>query len=187
MTQSEKERYMSMQQQVLPFDFWKEEEAEKKAEIERLPYYPEPKNDNERLFNLQRDYYSGNEKVLTQMFAILNQVAPKLINIEMNRKAQKRRYFPQEVIDEMAMDAVCLFIKQIKKNNLVITRSFVSYLRLQVLKVMNTQTKAQKFEKYCRRHGINLFYLSEEEKAAIKLRFEEWLAEGEPEDIGGTK
>jgi hypothetical protein len=177
MTQSERDHYMTLHQQVLPFDFWQEEEAEAKAEIQSLPYYDEPTNDNERLFNLQKEYYGGRESALTETFTILNEVAPKLINIEMNKHAKTKRYFTQDVIDDMAMDATCLFINQIKKNHLIIRTSFVAYLRLQVLKVMNNRTKAQRFEEFCRKNHVNLFYLSDDEKALFKLKFEEELLE----------
>lgn len=175
LTPNEKQKYMTMQQQVLPFEFWKEEEKERQAVIQALPYYPEPENDNQKLFNLQKEYYEGRESALVDMFTILNNVAPKLINIEMN---STKRYFTQDKIDELAIDAVCLFIRQIKKNNLKIQKSFIAYLRLQVLKVVNNQTKAQQFEKYCKENKINIFYLSEEEKANVKLEFEKKL-EGE--------
>lgn len=176
MTQSERDHYMTLHQQVLPFDFWQEEEAEAKAEIQSLPYYDEPTNDNERLFNLQKEYYGGRESALTETFTILNEVAPKLINIEMNKHAKTKRYFTQDVIDEMAMDAVCLFVKQVKKNHLIIRKSFIAYLRLQVLKVMNNQTKAQRFEKFCYMNNINLFKLNDDDKTLAKLKFEEELA-----------
>ena len=181
MTESERARYLSLHQQVLPFEFWTQEEAEKKAkkdaELAEMPYYPEPINDNQKLFNLQRDYYGGRESALTEIFMILDDIAARLINIEMNVKAKTKRYFTQDVIDDMAMDATCLFINQIKKNHLIIRTSFVAYLRLQVLKVMNNRTKAQRFEQFCREHHVNIFYLSDEEKALFKLKFEEELLE----------
>lgn len=181
MTESERARYMGLHQQVLPFEFWTKEEAEAKAkaesELDKMPYYPEPVTDNQRLFNLQREYYGGRESALSDTFMLLNEIAPRLINIEMNVKAKTKRYFTQDVIDEMAMDATCLFINQIKKNHLIIRTSFVAYLRLQVLKVMNNRTKAQRFEEFCRKNHVNIFYLSDDEKALFKLKFEEELLE----------
>lgn len=181
MTESERARYKTLHQQVLPFEFWKQEEAEEKAkaetELDKMPYYPEPETDNQRLFNLQREYYSGRESALSEIFMLLDDIAARLINIEMNVKAKTKRYFTQDVIDDMAMDATCLFINQIKKNHLIIRTSFVAYLRLQVLKVMNNRTKAQRFEEFCRKNHVNLFYLSDDEKALFKLKFEEELLE----------
>lgn len=167
----ELEKWSHLKQQVLPFDFWEEEKAKKQAEIHNLPCYENPQNDNQRLFNLQKEYYEGREEALTDMFKILSEIAPKLVNKEIG-SAKKKRVFSEIKKEEMAMDAVCLFIQQIKKNRLIITESFVAYLFLQVRKVMNTRTKAQMFEKYCRHNNINLFHLSDEEKNSVKIRFE---------------
>ena len=167
----ELEKWDKLKQQVLPFDFWKEEEAAKQAEIDNLPYFPNPQTDNQVLFNLQKDYYKGNKGALTIMFEKLLYIAPRLINVEMH-KANGKRNFTQEVINEMAIDATCLFVEQIKKNDLIITKSFVAYLRLQVLKVMNTITKAELFEKYCKKNHVNIFEMTEEEKKNIKTNFE---------------
>ena len=62
-------------------------------------------------------------------------------------------------------------IEQFVKNRLKITKTFVSYLYLQVRKVMYTRTEAQKLETYCRDNNIPLFELSEAEKQAVKADF----------------
>lgn len=167
----ELEKWSHLKQQVLPFDFWKEEEAEKQEKIHNLPYYEKPETDNQRLFNLQKEYYEGHEEALTEMFQVMIGIAPKLVNKVMNT-SKKKRTFTKQKKEEMAMDAVCLFIQQIKKNDLIIKESFIAYLYLQVNKVMNTRTKAQMLESFCKRNQINLFNLSEDEKNAVKMRFE---------------
>lgn len=167
----ELEEWSRLKQQVLPFDFWEEERAEKKKKIRSLPYFENPETDNQRLFNLQKEYYEGREEALTEMFDLMIKIAPKLVNKVMST-SKKKRSFPKLKKEEFAMDAVCLFIQQIKKNELIIKESFVAYLYLQVNKVMNTRTKAQMLETFCRRNKINLFSLSEDEKNAVKMRFE---------------
>ena len=171
MTQSEKEKYQKLTQQVLPFDFWDEEKEREQKKIEDLPYYDNPVNDNQKLFNLQKEYYMGRQTALTDIFVILNRIAPRLLNVEINHSAGKRR-FTQATIDAMAIDAVCLFIEQIKKNQLIIETSFVAYLRLQVLKILNGRTKADMFEAYCKKHRVMIFNMSEAEKKSVKMRFE---------------
>ncbi len=166
----ELEKWSTLKQQVLPFDFWEEEKNEEQKQIDQLPYYPEPVNDNQRLFNLQKDYYKGREKALDEMFLKFMEIAPKIINIEKDNGC--KRTFTKSKINEMALDATCLFIQQIKKNRLIIKTSFIAYLRLQVLKVMNTHTKGMDFEKYCIKNKINLFELSELEKQKVKREFE---------------
>lgn len=167
----ELEKWSHLKQQVLPFDFWEEEEAEKQAEIHNLPYYETPVTDNQRLFNLQKEYYEGREQALTEMFELMIRIAPKLVNKEMN-SSKKKRSFSDLQKEELAMDAVCLFVQQIKKNRLIIKESFIAYLFLQVRKVMNTRTKAQMFESFCKRNKVNIFNLSESEKNAVKMHFE---------------
>ena len=167
----ELDKWSHLKQQVLPFDFWEEEKAEKQARIHNLPYFEKPETDNQQLFNLQKEYYEGREEALTEMFEILIKIAPKLVNKVMNT-SKKKRVFTKQKKEEMAMDAVCLFIQRIKKNELIIKESFVAYLYLQVNKVMNTRTKAQMLESFCKRNKINLFNLSEDEKDSVKMRFE---------------
>lgn len=161
------------EQLLLPFDFWEEEEkAEQKKFAEKvaeLRTYQKPENDNQRLFNLQKAYYAGDRGALGEMFIILVNVAARLVNREMH---SRRLRFTQEKIDELALDSVALVIEQIQKNSLMVRNSFVAYLRLQVLKVMFGQTKAERFEKYCQRNGIDLFSLDDGQKQSLKRRFE---------------
>ena len=166
----ELDKWSTLKQQVLPFDFWEEEKNEEQRKIDALPYFPEPVNDNQRLFNLQKEYYKGREKALDEMFLKLMEIAPKIINIEKNNGCKRR--FTKQKMYEMALDATCLFIQQIKTNKLMIKTSFIAYLRLQVLKVMNKHTKGMDFEKYCVKNKINIFNLSELEKQKVKREFE---------------
>lgn len=159
---------------VLPFDFW-EKEAQQEQEkfcrkVKELKTYEAPKNENEKLFNLQKRYYEGDQKALGQMFILLQTVGAKLVNIEAH--SRKKLRLTQERIDELALDSAALVIEQIQKNRLMVSNSFVAYLRLQVLKVMFGQTKGEKFEKYCRRNGIDLFLLDDDQKQSLKRRFE---------------
>ena len=159
---------------VLPFEFWEEEkkEAEKrfKCLVDSLPYYARPQTDNERLFNLQKRYYTGEKEVINEMFIILNKIAVKLVT----KESRSRKLFLSSIrVEEFGLDASCEMIEQIKKNNLMIQSSFIAYLRLQVLKVLFSQTLAQKFEKFCLVNHFDLFRLSEEEKLTIKKKFEE--------------
>lgn len=166
----ELEKWSTLKQQVLPFDFWEEEKNEEQKKIDALPYYPEPVNDNQRLFNLQKEYYKGREKALDEMFLKFMEIAPKIINVEKNTGCKRK--FTKSKMNEMALDATCLFIQQIKTNKLMIKTSFIAYLRLQVLKVMNKHTKGMDFEKYCVKNKINIFMLSELEKQKVKKEFE---------------
>lgn len=157
------------------FDFiYKMEEEEEKQFRERcktLPYYSEPKTDNEQLFNYQYNYYNNGGQDLDKMYLLYVEIAKKLIRKECH---EHKIRFTQNAIWEKAVDSAVLIIEQIQKNRLVITTSFVAYLYLQVRKVMYGQTEGQEFECYCLRNGINFFTLDDKEKQTIKEGFLKW-------------
>lgn len=143
-------------------------DIEEKKAIEALPHFQKAETDNELLFNMQFDYYHGNPAAMKSMFVLLKQIAVKLIKKEC--RAHRIIYTP-ETREEVAIDATALMIEQFVKNRLKITNTFISYLYLQVRKVMYTRTEAQKLETYCRDNNIPLFELSEAEKQAVKADF----------------
>lgn len=163
------------EQLVLPFDYWEtEKELEKETfvrKIENLRYYPDPKNEQEKLFNLQREYFMrGKDKqILSPIFLIITEIAKKL-----TVQTSKRYGFKCHAtrLEEISVDAAAIVIEQMEKNNLMIKKSFLAYIRLQVLKTMFGQTQARKLEKYCRQNNINLFALSDIERQKVKEAFE---------------
>lgn len=168
-------------QTALEFDFWKEEQkvrdAEKKAqeekrqaEINALKTYAKPVNDNQELFNLQAEYYkTGNENALVKMFERLEVIAAKLINKECR---SKKLWFTRQHKEEFALDAAAAVIEQVNKNGLMVKKSFVAYLLLQVRKAMFNRTKARKLEDYSVLKNCNFMELSDDEKQSLKKDFE---------------
>lgn len=163
-------------QYLIPFDFFEDEEKERQRKQEEkiasykyLPRYENPDNDNQRLFNLQYDYYNGSRKALDEIFIILNRIAPRLVNIEMHRH---KLVLQQEAIDEAALESTMLFIEQIKTNELVIKTSFIAYLRLQVIKVLFDETNAERFAKWCLKNHIDIFSQDTETAEALKRTFQ---------------
>lgn len=168
-------------QAVLDFSFWEEEriaqeaerkakEAEKKAKIAALKKYEEPVNDNQKLFNLQAEFYQeGKENALKDMFLILNKAAEKLVRKECKEKTlfltSQRKY-------EIALDAAVMVIEQINKNELIVEKSFIAYLYLQLRKVMYNRTKAKKLEDYSIEQNKNFLELSDYERQSLKDEFE---------------
>ena len=176
-------------QLVIPFDFWVKEQAESQAqeqrEIAALKSYETASNDNERLFNLQKDFYvNGSKKAMQDMFILLEKVALKLIRKECR---EKKFVCPLDRQKEMALDATALMIEQFIKNKLKIHDSFISYLFLQVRKTMYDRTKAQKLEDYCRKYNIDFFSLGEEEKLSIKAEVESMKNDCIPEQATQNK
>ena len=133
---------------------------------EGLPYWQQPKNDNEILQNMQFEFYGGNEKKLTEIWLKLVDIAEKLVRVEAKKKKLK---FATDYYTEVAQDAATYVIEQIKVNNLQIKTSFIAYLYLNVKKALyGKQTKASRFEAWCIRENINIFDKTQAEKEELK-------------------
>lgn len=166
-------RYRNVEwQQLLLFDL--PEEEKEKPEPEELPYFAEPKNDNERLFNLQKEYYEGDKNALSKMFLILARIAPKIVNIESKKR---RLILTKAYMKDIGEEAVMIFIESVLQKQLVVKTSFIAYLRLQVLRALFYQTKSQKFEKWMSENNISLFGMDEFGLQWAKERFEHELVE----------
>lgn len=166
-------RYRNVEwQQLLLFDL--PEEEKEKPEPEELPYFAEPKNDNERLFNLQKEYYEGDKNALSKMFLILARIAPKIVNIESKKR---QLILTKAYMKDVGEEAVMIFIESVLQKQLVVKTSFIAYLRLQVLRALFYQTKSQKFEKWMSENNISLFGMDEFGLQWAKERFEHELVE----------
>lgn len=160
---------------VLGYDFWEKEreekENQKQAEIAALVSYEDAKTDNQKLFNLQCDFYQrGRKEALQEMFLILNKAAEKMVRKECK---EHKIIFSSEHKSEIALDATAAVIEQIIKNELKISKSFIAYLYLQVRKVLYNRNKAQKLEDYCVEKNINFQDLTDDERLAIKCELED--------------
>ena len=157
-------------QYFLDFDFFEQEKQEEKKEIDSLPFFEKLENDNQRLMNLQYEYYHGRTEKLEEMFLLLLEIAGKLISKETK---EKKLIFSAEHKEVLAVDSASLVIEQILKNKLKIKASWIAYLYLQVKKTMYSRTKAKKLEDYCIKNNIDFFTLSEDEKRSVKSLAEE--------------
>lgn len=157
-------------QYFLEFDFFEQEKQEEKKEIDRLPFFEKTENDNQRLMNLQAEYYHGKTEKLDEMFLLLLEIARKIISKEVK---EKKLIFSRDHKEELAIDSVSIVIEQILKNKLKIKTNWIAYLYLQVKKTMYTRTKAGKLEDYCIKNNIDFFALSEDEKRSVKRNMEE--------------
>lgn len=157
-------------QYFLDFDFFEQEKNEEQEEIDSLPLFGNAENDNQRLMNMQYEYYHGRTEKLDEMFLLMLEIARKIISKEAK---EKRLIFSAEHKEELAVDSTSLVIEQVLKNRLKIRTSFIAYLYLQVKKTMYSRTKAEKLEDYCIKNNINFFSLSEDEKRSVKKILEE--------------
>ena len=146
-----------------------EEQAQLEKELNELKRYADPQTDNEKLFNLQWEYYHGNAKALQEMFLLLDNIAQKLVNKECK---SRKLFFTKDHKAEIAIDATTLFIEQIIKNSLKVKTSFIAYLFLQIRKEMYNRTHGQLLEAYCIKNNISLFDLTDEEKKIVKSDLE---------------
>lgn len=154
----------------LDFDFFEQEKKSEQKEIDSLPFFCNVENDNQRLMNMQYEYYHGQTEIMDRMFMLMLKIAKKIINKEAK---EKKLFFSAENKNELAIDSASLVIEQILKNRLKIRTSFIAYLYLQVKKTMYSKTKAKRLEDYCIKNNINFFLLSEDEKKNVKRNLEE--------------
>lgn len=124
------------QQQVLGFDFWEEEkkqEAEKlQDQKEKLPHFPEPKNDNEYLLECQWQYRHGDQEALDRMYKRAKTLGLKFINAigQSNSHVAALAYEAKKI---KAEDAATYMIEQyIKRPNFEINKNFPGYLFLRI-------------------------------------------------------
>jgi len=109
------------------FYLWAEYKP-KTLDFSALPYFPEPKTDNERLFNLQYEYRNnGIKSAIATMYTLLERVSAKIITKEC--KKRKIRGIDRK---EKAQDVASYIIEQyLTRKCFVIKSSFVAYCFLQ--------------------------------------------------------
>lgn len=97
-------------------------------ETETLPYFPEPRNDNERLMNFQREYRTGNPAALDGMYKLLFTIAHKTIN-KRCMSSKKLRELTTDDREQRAHDAATWVIEQyIKRPDFVVNDSITGYM-----------------------------------------------------------
>lgn len=105
-----------------------EEYAPKPLDFSTLPYFTEPKNDNEQLFNLQYEYRNnGIQSAIATMYTLLQRISAKIITKEC--KKRKIRGINRK---EKAQDVATYIVEQfLSREDFVIEKSFVAYCFLQ--------------------------------------------------------
>ena len=113
----------------LEFDF----EFDELPPTRPLPYYPAPKNDNEKLLNWQYEYrIKGDEKALNKMYRLGEIIALRYINTvaKKNKAVAKLAQCDKE---EKAHNAITYIIaRYLRVKDFSIRESFTSYLFLRV-------------------------------------------------------
>lgn len=99
-----------------------------------LPYFPEPKNDNETLLNYQYEFYhSDKQKALKKMYTLSLTICRRMVNQYMQ---SKKVYFPDA--DEKAHDAAMYVLTRFMQpdSTYVIHKSFTAALHHAVLYIL---------------------------------------------------
>lgn len=148
MIEAERQKYMQLKQQVLPFDFWEEEkkQAEEKQleQIENLPHFLHPQNDNEFLLECQWEYRHGDKNALVKMYKRARTLGLKFINAigQKNRHVGEMSYEQKKI---KAEDAATYMIEQyIKRPDFAIVKNFPGYLFLRVAHELYYMRKVDK-------------------------------------------
>jgi hypothetical protein len=142
------------------------------------PHFDNPKNDNERLLNMQYEYCTNGRgnRHLQALYMQLRPVAYRLVCKECRRNSHLRYMSGFDKWDA-ADDSVSLMIEQYKKNGLVVMKSITAYLYLQVRKTLYGGNLATKFERWCVDKNIDCMHTSVEKLEECKKQFEMELKE----------
>ena len=109
-----------------------------------LPYFSEPRNDNERLLNYQYEYRNGKADALGQMYELLFTIAYKSIN-----KSKRGRDFCVSDRKTKAQDAATYVIEQyITRPSFAITESVTGYLYCRINRELNYARECDKMLVY---------------------------------------
>ena len=139
-----------------------EGEAEPGA-MPELPYYTEPRNDNQRLLNFQKEYRDGDETALDRMYDLSKTIAWKYIN-KISKKNRKVRKLTRLDREGKAQNAATYIIEQLMtRPSFAITSSFTGYLWLRVMH--------------------ELFYHREVDKIVDFVDFDRFFKEGEIDTV----
>lgn len=162
--EQDRERWMKLKQQVLPFDFWEDEkkEAQLKAalKVDKLVFYENPKNDNQRLQNLQWRYKHGDGQALSEMYELCITVCMKFIHAigRHNRHVKKLTWDEKQI---KAADATSYFIEQyLKRPDFVADKNIPGYLYVRVEHELFYQRKVDQIVDFV---DLNAFFKEGEE------------------------
>lgn len=143
------------EQQMLPFDFVEEEQKqvekdqetarqETEANRKKLPQFPQPKNDKERLLQLQYEYRNGRPEAINEFYKISVEVCFKFINAigKENRHVRNLSWSEKQ---QKAHDAASYLIAQyLRRPEFAITKNVPGYLYLRVQKELFYQRHVDK-------------------------------------------
>ena len=103
------------------------------GELPPLPYYEQPRSDNQKLLNFQKEYREGDESALVRMYELSKTICWKYIN-KIGQKNRKVRSLSRSDKEGKAENAATYIIEQLMtRPYFAITSSFTGYLWLRVM------------------------------------------------------
>lgn len=129
------------QQLLLPFDEFRIEKEKKEVE---LPFFENPRSDNERLLQFQYEFRHGDKNALDKMYRLGFEIAMKFINTQAKRNSYIRSLGFDEKV-EKANDATTYIIEQyLKRPDFSILKNWPGYLFLRVQHELYYQREVDK-------------------------------------------
>lgn len=126
----------------IEFSFMDEIREEEKKPKAELLYFENPKNDNEQMFNYQKEFYEGDELAFWKLWQLAELVAERIIRTKI--KASKHRYSEDEIADKKGI-AVEYVLRRLKyENGYCITTNWIVAIESGVKHALEYQTKADK-------------------------------------------
>lgn len=136
---------------------WKAEEKERIKKIyASLPRFQDPKNDDERLLNLQSEFRrEGKESALSEMLRLAFPVAMKCIRREARKNGKVRALDYPAMVDK-ATDAVSYILAAFSDfPDFVIAKSFTAYIYLRVKKELYYHKKSDELVEFVDADALN--------------------------------
>lgn len=130
---------MKLKKKARELNFWLfDDYAPKLPDFDKLPFFDNPKDDNEKLFNLQFRYrVNGDKMALSEMYCACKNICKKLFHKEIN--AVKKRHLS---ITEKSHNCAEYIVEQfLSRDDFVIEKSFVAYCYLRVRYELFYQSK----------------------------------------------
>lgn len=121
-----------MTETQLELDFGLVFEVKEKS-IVKLPFFENPKDDNEKLLNLQFEYKHGKQQALNAMYNVGLLVALKHIT-KVSKKNRFVRALSESEKNEKAHNAITYLVEKfLAENDFVITKNFLACIYFRVL------------------------------------------------------
>jgi hypothetical protein len=116
------------EQSFLDFDFVEQEKNELKDFVSSLKSFENPKNEQERLFNFQKQYKSGDDKALVFMYLDLCELAQKILDKSSNAQIRALSSSQKELLAIKSSDEIIERQKKLRFNKWAICSSWYSYI-----------------------------------------------------------